>query len=65
MRTPISEKRRTIWAEARGLRLQLKPVRTQREVAELLHSTKQSVEVTELRALTKVLLAFQPERMEA
>lgn len=57
-------KRQTIWAQARRLRKELKPLRTQEEVAKLLCNTRQSVEVIELRALTKVLQAFQPELAE-
>ena len=64
MKTPTRTKRRTVWAAARKLRNQLRPVRTQREVAELLGNSKQSVEVIELKALAKVLLAFAPELTE-
>ena len=64
MRVPTRMKRRTIWAEARQLRKELKPLRTQEEVAKLLCNTRQSVEVIELRAFTKILRAFQPELTE-
>ena len=57
-------KRQTVWARARQPRKELRPIRTQEEVAKLLCNTRQSVEVIELRAFTKILRAFQPELTE-
>ena len=47
---------------ARAIRLQLKPVRTQAEIATTLGLTKSAVEQIELRALAKIYWAFAEER---
>ena len=47
---------------ARQIRLSLKPVRTQSEIAEILGVTKAAVEQIELRALAKLYWAFAAER---
>jgi len=56
--------RDTIYKEAREVRQHLRPVRPQAEVAAMLGlAGKSSVEIIELRALSKVIKAFQHERI--
>lgn len=52
------------YSAARHLRSMLLPSMTQREVAARIGMTRQAVEQTELRALAKLLAAFEQERIE-
>lgn len=56
--------RDTVYKAAREVRQHLRPVRPQAEVAAMLGlAGKSSVEIIELRALSKVIKAFQHERI--
>lgn len=56
--------RDTVYKEAREVRQYLQPIRPQAEVAAMLGlAGKSSVEIIELRALSKVIKAFQHERI--
>ena len=56
--------RDTVYKEAREVRQHLRPVRPQAEVAAMLGlAGKSSVEIIELRALSKVIKAFHRERI--
>jgi len=56
-----SHKRRNQWLSARLLRQELRPIALQTEVAAKLGITRQAVEQIELRALAKIISAFQEE----
>ncbi len=56
--------RDTIYKEAREVRQHLRPIRPQAEVAAMLGlAGKSSVEIIELRALSKVIRAFHHEQI--
>jgi hypothetical protein len=56
--------RDTVYKEAREVRQHLRPIRPQAEVAVMLGlAGKSSVEIIELRALSKVIRAFHHERI--
>jgi DNA-binding XRE family transcriptional regulator len=52
------------FAAARRLRTRLVPFMTQRQVGERLRVSRQAIEQIELKALSKLLAAFQVEREE-
>lgn len=54
-------KRRTTWLKAREIRRQLHPIAHQQAVADQLGITHQAVEQIEMRALTRIVEAFQAE----
>jgi len=57
-------RRSGMYREARSMRANLTPQRTQQEVAEMLGVTRSAVELAELSALAKIILAFRKERSE-
>lgn len=58
-----SDYRIKAYQEARLLRAELRPHRTQQDVADQLHLTRAAIEWIELRALSKVIKAFHNERI--
>lgn len=58
-----SDYRIKAYQEARIIRQELRPHLTQQEVADQLHLTRAAIEWIELRALSKIIKAFQHERV--
>lgn len=58
-----SDYRIKAYQEARIVRQELRPHRTQQEVADELHLTRSAIEWIELRALSKIIKAFRHARI--